>query len=97
MAYDRAQLVAEIKRELTNRPAEQLSEIARRLSVDRHTLARALKDVGLTFRVVRAVAIRRALACARSGPRPMIQKELGAALGFRSRRSVRKWNRTWPE
>jgi len=63
------------------------------MCLDRHTLSRALKTAGLSFRQLRAAAIGEALERASNSRRPLIQKEVAEMLGFRSSRTVRNWRK----
>ena len=91
MAYDPRVVVASLRRLLAAQPTMTLTMAARRLGLDRHTIARALRRMNATFSDERRVAICSALDALVATGRPMSSKEVANLLGC-STRSAARWS-----
>lgn len=84
MAYNPELIVRALRELLARTPRLRLSEAARRMGVDRHTLTRALAASGLHFRGLQGEATLTALHQLLSAHPPRSAKLLAQELGFSS-------------
>ncbi|HZT74752.1 MAG TPA: helix-turn-helix domain-containing protein [Terriglobales bacterium] len=82
--YSHNQLVQRALESLESKPALNLSQVANRLKIDRHTLQRAFNEKGLNFARLRRAALLAAIAMARAEPVPLSVKEIAVRVGFPS-------------
>jgi len=92
MAYDDHMLLQRIEENLEIRPRILLSEIARLLNVERHTIERSVRSgSGKTFRALQnEKLLTRALRLLTGEPARSI-KEVSFALGYASPRAFRRF------
>ena len=84
MAYNRQKLLEELDDLITDNPRMRLSEIARTLGVDRHTIENAMRSRrSMTFREYRQSKLLQLARKMLDQPR-MSVKEVGLKLGYPS-------------
>src|SRR6267142_1037105 len=84
LMYDHEAVVLAIKTILLKNPSTHLHRIAICLNIERHTITRALKSKGLSFRRLRAEMIVEAVETLLTKCPLRSQKEIAYLLGFRS-------------
>lgn len=82
--YHSEAIVLAVEKALRLKPASYLGEIAECLRVDRHTIARAMKSRGLSFRELRGEIILNSAHFLLTGAPPRSRKEVACLLGFTS-------------
>jgi AraC-like DNA-binding protein len=94
MAYDVRLLLQRIEENLATRPRMSLSEIARQLSVERHTIERSVRNrTGKTFRELQdEKLLAQALRLLNTEPTRSV-KEISFQLGYRSPRAFCRFMR----
>jgi AraC-like DNA-binding protein len=92
LAYDLRLLVQRVEDNLATRPRMPISDMARQLKVERHTIERAVrKGTGRTFRALRAERLlTEALVLLAAEPTRSI-KEASFLLGYSSPRAFRRF------
>lgn len=93
MTYDRHVIAQMIRRQLRQSPGLSKAAAALALGMDRHTVDRALGSLATTFEELRSENRRQIVEAADRRNRVLTKKELMAALGFHSSKSLSRWLR----
>lgn len=95
MVYDLRRIFLQVTRQLEMTPSMSLTQIADKLGIERHTIAKAIKDAsGLAFREFRAsVLLKRTYDLLKDESNRTI-KEVAFALGYQSQGSLSRFVRT---
>jgi methylphosphotriester-DNA--protein-cysteine methyltransferase len=90
MGYDRARIASLVRSRLQRHPLTSLAVLAAELSVDRHTIARALQaEWKMSYRRLQGESIAAAVLELQK-TRVLSQKEIATQLGFASYRTFRR-------
>jgi hypothetical protein len=91
MAYNPRHVVRAVRDQLALKPCASLAAVSAVIRVDRHTIARTLREVeGRSFSEIQSEIVLATLAGIRSAPQPRQLKETAAALAC-SPRVAAKW------
>ena len=82
--YPQHVIVREIKKILNTQPKTKVNEIARTLRISRHTIMRALRSHGLSFRSLGIEQLNRRIHELSNSSPPLAMKEIAFELGFPS-------------
>jgi len=94
MAYDRRLLFKRVEESLSSRPRTSISEIARQVKVDRHTIERAVRQVtGGSFRQLQQQALLGAALRLLAAEPGRSVKEISFLLGYGSPRAFSRFMR----